>query len=304
MSNPDVDALRARIRTAFRNNPRLSAHSVALADLAEPYVILDTQPEGAADGGGVRVIMSSEEGRADIDALPLGASRFGGVPDLPAEIGWPQIEEKKLLFLAQIDLAALPRWDGAPLPADGWLYAFIMFSTKEKVGLPPWKVVVLHHRGAREGLVRAQQPPEDEMWPEWATNAIEGYELVPLVPRLGLSIGLESLRDAALENLADYVIDDVERVIPKGDGDAGGHLLGHPGIGEESANAMVKDLVNYGAWPGEDEANGADDWISLLTIFSVGSMQWSDAGEFYVFIRRGDLACGDFSRVRTSMTSG
>ena len=304
MSDSNVDALRARIRTAFRNNPRLSAHSVQLPDLAEPYVILGTEAEGAAEGGGMRVIMTSEEGHAETDALPLGASRFGGVPDLPAEIAWPQIEDKKLLFLAQIDLAALPRWERAPLPADGWLYAFVMFSTKEKIGLPPWKVVVLHHRGPREALVRAEQPPEDEMWPEWGTEPREGYDHVPLVPRLGLSIGLDSLRDAGLENLADYVVDDVERVIPRRDGDEGGYLLGHPGIGEESANAMVRELVSYGAWLGEDEANAADDWMSLLTIYSVGSMQWSDEGEFYVFIRHSDLARGDFSRVRTSMTSG
>ena len=31
--------------------------------------------------------------------LPIGASRFGGVPDLPASIGWPTFEEKKLEFL-------------------------------------------------------------------------------------------------------------------------------------------------------------------------------------------------------------
>ena len=304
MTEPIIDALRARIRTAFRNNPRLSAHSVKLADLAEPYVILSTETEGAADGGGMRVIMTSEEGRAEMDALPLGASRFGGVPDLPPGVAWPQIEGKKLLFLAQIDSSTMPRWADSPLPADGWLHAFIMFSTKEKVGLPPWKVVVLHHRGVREGLVRAPQPAEEEMWPEWATNPIERYELVPLQPRLGLSIGLENLRSAGLEELVDYVMDDVERVIPRQDGSSGGYLLGHPGLVEESANAMVRDLVDYGAWPGEDEANAAEDWINLLTIFSVGSMHWSDAGEFYLLIRRTDLERRDFSRVRTSMTSG
>src|SRR5688500_4175159 len=102
MTDPNLDALRARIRTAFRNNPRLSAHSVKLAEVAEPYVILSTEDEDDADGGGMRFIMTSEKGRADVDALPLGASRFGGVPDLPPEIAWPQIEGKKLMFLAQI----------------------------------------------------------------------------------------------------------------------------------------------------------------------------------------------------------
>jgi hypothetical protein len=291
MTDPSIDALRARIRMAFRNNPRLTAHSVTLTDLAEPYILLDAPQQADPD---------HYQGRP----LALGASRFGGVPDLPPTIPWPQIEGKKLLFLAQIDFSALPRWEGNPLPADGWLYAFVMFSTKEKVGIPPWKVVVLHHLGPREALVRAEQPPVAEMWPEWGNDPVGAYELVRLEPRLGLSMPWDAVMRAGFADVADYVDDDIERVIPSHDGSAGGYLLGHPGIGEESANAMVRDLVAYGAWPGEDEANAADDWISLLTFFDVGSMQWSDAGEFYLFIRRSDLARGDFGRVRSLMTSG
>ena len=292
MSDPAIDALRARIRTAFRNNPRLAADSAALADLAEAYVILDAPQQ-------------ADPNCFDGQPLPLGASCFGGVPDLPPTVAWPEIEGRKLLFLAQIDFSAIPRWEGSPLPADGWMYAFVMFSTKEKVGLPPWKVVVLHHRGPREALVRTEQPPLEGVWPEWGNDPVGAYELVHLVPRLGLSMPGDAVRAAGLEDHVDYVIDDVERVIPLHDGSAGGYLLGQPGTSEGlSANAMVRDLVAYDAWPGEDEANAADDWMSLLIFFGVGSMQWSDAGEFYLFIRRSDLARGDFSRVRSSMTSG
>jgi hypothetical protein len=292
MTDPAIDALRARIRTAFRNNPRLTADAAALADLAEPYVILDAPQQ-------------ADPNCFDGQPLPLGTCRFGGVPDLPATVAWPQIEGKYLLFLGQIDFSTLPRWESNPLPPDGWMYAFAMFSTKEHVGLPPWKIIVLHYRGPREALVRAEQPPIEQMWPEWGGDPVGAFEVVRLEPRLGLSMPGDAIRAAGLENHIDYVIDDIERVIPSHDGSAGGYLLGHPGTAEESsASAMVRDLEAYDAWPGEDEANAADDWISLLTFFGVGSMQWSDAGAFYLFIRRSDLARGDFSRVRSSMTSG
>jgi uncharacterized protein YwqG len=31
-------------------------------------------------------------------------------------------------FLAQIDFAAMPRWDASSLPADGWLYSFGLYE--------------------------------------------------------------------------------------------------------------------------------------------------------------------------------
>lgn len=47
------------------------------------------------------------------DACPLGASRFGGRPDLPGDALWPQRRGRPLDFLFQLNLAALPH---LPLP--------------------------------------------------------------------------------------------------------------------------------------------------------------------------------------------
>src|SRR5204863_9679720 len=52
-----------------------------------------------------------------------------------------------------------------------------------------------------------------------------------------------------------------------------------------------------------DSWHSGDDWINLLAIDSVGSMQWSDCGHLYFLIRRSDLAKGDFSKVLATVAS-
>jgi hypothetical protein len=104
-------------------------------------------------------------------ALPLGESRFGGVPDLPPAIAWPVFQGKKLPLLAQIDLSALPK---SALPSDGWLYAFGLCDDDHT----PLPVQVIHHRGPRTELVRAARPGEREVWKDWTGNRI--YSVVPL----------------------------------------------------------------------------------------------------------------------------
>ena len=67
--------------------------------------------------------------RADL-AVTLdhpGRSYLGGMPRLPADMPWPEIEKHErvaLTFLAQIDLAELPVLESSPLPRSGTLYFF------------------------------------------------------------------------------------------------------------------------------------------------------------------------------------
>src|SRR6186713_1234987 len=56
----------------------------------------------------------------ELASLPLGASRFGGAPDVPADFDWPGAGEP-LAFVAQINLAELP---ASELPSVGWLVFF------------------------------------------------------------------------------------------------------------------------------------------------------------------------------------
>ncbi len=40
--------------------------------------------------------------RTDDALIPLGASKFGGAPDVPADFEWPMWNEKPLGFLARV----------------------------------------------------------------------------------------------------------------------------------------------------------------------------------------------------------
>jgi hypothetical protein len=71
-----------------------------------------------------------ERDRIVLEEMPLGASRVGGLPDLPPGIKWPTYKGKKIPFLAQIDLSSMAA-DTVLLPADGWLYAFGLFDNEK-----------------------------------------------------------------------------------------------------------------------------------------------------------------------------
>ena len=61
-------------------------------------------------------------------------SRFGGRPDLPIELPWPQWKTKPLSFVAQINLAELPEIPNRDLlPKKGMLYYFYD-ATRESDG--------------------------------------------------------------------------------------------------------------------------------------------------------------------------
>jgi hypothetical protein len=106
-----------------------------------------------------------------MDSVPVGASRFGGVPDLPPDLPWPVFKGRKLPFLAQIDLSALPK---NVLPAEGWLYVFGLCDDEHV----PTPIQVIHYRGSQAELVRASRPAERELWKDWTGNRI--YNVVPL----------------------------------------------------------------------------------------------------------------------------
>jgi hypothetical protein len=235
----------------------------------------------------------SEEYNAHLSkTLPLGASRIGGLPDLSPSVPWPEQEGKLIPFVAQLDLGAIPTFEGSPLPSEGWLYVF--------AGGPdfPLAVTGLFHAGPRETLVRHKRPADDRMLADWSGETV--YSLVPLAEgRLGVSLfpGDDHPIWGELSG------DDFNRLFalaasvnPREPGDdhgrMAGQLLGYLNFPEGSAN----DPVRYGEMEG-------DDWMLLLEVESVGSMIWSDCGTLDVFVRRSDLQNRDLSTLYAGIYS-
>ena len=72
----------------------------------------------------------SIEYKAAKKALPIGASKLGGLPDVPADFVWPRFagtdyegvkRERPLSFMAQFDLTELASFDAARLLAKAGL---------------------------------------------------------------------------------------------------------------------------------------------------------------------------------------
>jgi hypothetical protein len=203
------------------------------------------------------VAATSDRDIAVLDRLPIGASRFGGLPDLPPGIEWPRVEGKLLPFLAQVNLADLPASKESVLPSDGWLYVFGRFDNDHE----DQPVAVLHHRGPATQLVRAARPAKSEVWPDWMNITV--YEVVPLIVRPDTqSVGKGK----------------------NGRGSAGWFF------GDDDGFGTAGEMADFAFMDG-------DDWINLLVLHSVGSMQWSDSGYLYLLIRQSHLASADFTHV-------
>ena len=108
---------------------KLFANRDAILRLARPTVEIQTNLATKAD-------------------FPIGASRFGGRPDLPPNIAWPEYSSRLHTFLGQINLGDLAEtMVGFELPQTGIL-SFFVYNDVEETGHPAnlgaegaWKVL-------------------------------------------------------------------------------------------------------------------------------------------------------------------
>src|SRR5687768_3807695 len=88
-SNAAPSARPAGGAVVLAGRPKLARLPPRAAELAEPTVLL-----------------IPEDARAQI---PIGGSRMGGLPDLPADAAWPSPRGRPLTFVAQLDMAEVAR---------------------------------------------------------------------------------------------------------------------------------------------------------------------------------------------------
>lgn len=239
----------------------------------------------------------------------LGASRLGGLPDLPEGTPWPTWTDptagvRPMAFFAQVDLAGLSEHLDVPLPADGLLLFFCDFDFTGGgpgvMGLEEGDVdaVRVVHAPAGSALVRTSVPGPVELLP----SAL----LAPL-----LTVTLPDLEDRveADEDYDRLDAQDQERreqlgqAAPDGYDVGGTHRLGG---NPTSVQQPVERDAAYAAGAGRQPGPGPDDpadpasWTLLLQVDEdEGLGLWfGDAGCVYWLARRADLAAGDLSRVR------
>lgn len=260
------------------------AHADRIAALAEWSWRIDTKP--------VR------------HELGLGQSRFGGVPDVPADFEWPMRAGAPLAFLAQIDLAQVPTGE---LPAAGWLLLFY-----DAVG-QPWGFDPLDGDGWRVVYVE----PTSTITRRGAPEAAMSFDAHALVIRAAIDLpdrwdDLLEWAGAGITRDEREAYDHVVRQVA-GDSDDGDlklchHLLGLPQMIQNDMRrecALASQGVNAGN-PGAYESArgqpllaGASEWRLLMQLDSDEDglgWTWGSNGRLFFWIRRTDLAARAFEK--------
>lgn len=249
---------------------------------------------------------------------PIGLTRFGGDPDLPRSLAWPEVEGEPLVFVAQLDLAELSRHpEASELPSQGLLSCFY-------APIPPEGQVLEHpvavlHFVALDELARRCVPEGVE---RLRPHAIE-IEAEQLLPSLESAFAFEALLPAArvrafysslakgqaeaspidyqaLAELVNLHSDcDFERPMHR--------LLGHPASIQGDPYLDVE--MSQRGWDdwreGSDEAMAlrkrALGWRLLLQVDAYQDDQLllnQDGGFFYFWMPADALAVHDWSRAR------
>jgi uncharacterized protein YwqG len=198
-----------------------------------------------------------------------GASRFGGLADLPHGVRWPRARGRPLTLLLQVDLADLAGFGGAvPVPPSGTLHFFYDAVAQ------PWGYRFSDRRGWRVLYTPATVPLRRYI-PRGLTP-----ELV--LPAVAISFVPTMTYPSPLSDVAPECVDneeDLYRALVVGDDRIRHLLLGHP-------DPIQSDPVPRG-------------WVSLLQLDPdpfLGTM-WGDSGKLHFTITETALARLDFSGV-------
>jgi len=243
--------------------------------------------------------------RLDNADFKRGASRIGGVPDVPPGFIWPcwlpTKQPAPLGFIAQIDLADLPHVETS-LPISGWLY-FFYDRLLEPWGYHPadrvcWRVAFVDC--PRSNLKPAELPKDLDTKHVANACAVEATVELTLPEHLE-HVEFGSPLEEAYTRLRGQVME--------GKGRTHHRLLGHPQPIQNtmelecqlaSNGVYCGDLKGYQSARAKALEVGATDWRLLLQIDTDEKgpgWMWGDMGRIYYWIKRQDLATRRFEDV-------
>lgn len=250
--------------------------------------------------------------------LAVGASKFGGRPDVPADFIWPvfetdtreddQVKERPLAFLAQFDCAQLAPLDPEGLlPKEGVLSFFYELES-QRWGYDPKDAGCARVFWFEGPLAPAEFPAELE----------EDFRLPELAAQLSGATDAPDFQDAcpALEypwTANDYrIFDQARRELGMDYPANRSQLLGWSDIIQNNMTLQC-ELISRGyylggSWekiPLEERSAlrtpSVRDWQLLFQLDTVENgdfeLMFGDCGRIYFYIRREDLAQRRFDRV-------
>ncbi len=236
-----------------------------------------------------------------------GFSRIGGLPNLPDDLAWPAWKGAPMSFLAQIDLAELPRPLAIPeLPADGYLY-FFYDQDQSTWGFDPadkgsWQVLYTTSQPSPDPRPAPDDIAEEGLFAETSISFRE-IETIPTMDRLEFP---DSIPDDILDEAEEESRDQKEAVYEE----YPAHQMGgYPNPIQDDGMELECQLASNGLYCGDSAgyddprvaalAEGASDWRLLLQLDTDddAEMMWGDCGMIYFWVREADLRRRDFSGV-------
>lgn len=226
---------------------------------------------------------------AAMEALPRGASRFGGVPDLPPGDAWPERDGVPMEFIAQVRLADVAAAGGDErLPAEGSLLFFYnsQWSTSDQGD--DGCCAVLFHEGPDDALVRTPPPRV-----EWKSEFAEVTQFAPFVHGVA---ALSFTRQLTVPGgVSPFVTGPLAEIWQDFTAEHHAALSGQTAPYHENFLLGYVDEQDYV----DAHANGTDDQL-LLQVDSedAAELQFGDCQKLFFLLTRAELAARDFSRVR------
>lgn len=234
-------------------------------------------------------------------SLQVGASKLGGLPDLPSGTAWPEWNGLPLSFLAQIHLDDLYSYDvQRVLPRHGMLW-FFYDAQQQTFGDSPadaggWRVLF---KEDLRGLQRTPFPARLSGKSQFHACSI----------RFACEITLPQQPELELANF-DWTDEDVKRYetllsqFPDSADRAAIHhrMLGYADALQDDMRLQCQ-LMTHGVTNSDDPSidelsKGASDWQLLLQVDSDehAGMRWATAGMVYYWIKLADLQACRFDK--------
>ncbi|GIK64024.1 MAG: hypothetical protein BroJett018_18180 [Chloroflexota bacterium] len=251
----------------------------------------------------IRAITQRVDNESEIS---IGASKLGGLPDLPSEIDWPIWNNIPLAFIAQINLAEVKAYDvDNVLPSAGMLYFFNDAEQPWGGSLEDrgrWKVI-FYDGGA--GLERKSAPtvlPSDGYFNPCSIEFSNEATLPPT------DSNYKSTYKIGLLEITEQDYEALWALKPKLYGHGPNHsLLGHADVIQTPDMELACQLLSNGIQFGigykdprfAELREGAKDWRLLFQVDTDdgANMMWGDVGRIYYWIRRQDLQARNFDKV-------
>jgi len=236
------------------------------------------------------------------DELSVGTSKIGGLPDLPADLSWPNWKGKPQSFIAQLRLDELHAHDETGLlPAQGMLWFF--YDAKQKIcgeSLKERDGWQIYYRANPAQLQRARAP--------WRLSGQAKFQAstITMSPELTLALQPElEAPELALDDEQQERYDTIVEQFTAPQKEAGPlhRVLGFPDTLQDDMRLQCQLATHNISLDYEDDdphvAELEKDQREWQLLFQVDTderigMRWASTGMLYYWLRRPDVQASKF----------